>query len=355
MNRHRHCAPALLAMVSCVAAVHGQSMPTFALDRPTWIAPEPFTAVTALRELPGGGVLIADFDDEAVFLVAPAGQSVRRIGRSGAGPNEYRTPRRLVPLPGDSTLLLDRDGHRYLIIDPLGRIVSTQQFPPSVGTDAEFVRGADRDGRIYFTEGFLPRSPGGSMVVIKRWDRRTGYVDSVASVMAPNPTPVTRTLPGGQKVVVRRLMPYSPQDDWVVAPSGRIALIRASPYRVDWREVDGRITTGVPVNYAAVRVTDADKKLREPNGPPFQLEYPATKPAFREGGVLVDDQDRVWVRRERAASAGQVTWDAFDGRGRHLGTMLLPVSKQIIGITSRFIYVVRTDEDDLRWVEAYAR
>jgi hypothetical protein len=150
-------------------------------------------------------------------------------------------------------------------------------------------------------------------------------------------------------------MPYSPQDDWAVAPSGRLALVRAVPYRVDWREIDGRITTGNPVRYDAVRVTDADKKLREPNGPPFQLEYPPIKPAFREGGVIVDEQDRVWVRRERAVSAAQATWDAFDGRGRHLGTMLLSVNKQIVAITSRVVYVVRTDDDDLRWLEAYAR
>jgi hypothetical protein len=331
-------------------------MPALSVDRPAWVAAEPFSSVSAVRELPNGGVLVADFTDRGVFLVTSAGQGRRQVGREGAGPNEYRTPSRLIPLPGDTTLVLDRDAHRYLLIDGDGRLVETRQFPPLVDAGAEFMRGADQQGRLFFTVGFLPRSPDGpSTIEIQRWDRRLARVDTVATIMAPNPKPISRTLPGGQKVTGRRLMPYTPQDEWVVAPSGRLVLVRAAPYRVDWREADGRITKGEAVSFDPVRVTEADKRRREPDGPPFQLEYPQTKPAFWGGRVVVDDRDHVFVQRERAAAATHSTWDGFDARGKYLGSRQLPANKQIVAISARFVYVVRTDEDDLRWLEAYAR
>ena len=115
---------------------------------------------------------------------------------------------------------------------------------------------------------------------------------SVATVMATNPRPFTLKLPDGATGTGRRVMPFSLMEDWIVAPSGRVALVRTSPYRVDWRELDGRLTIGTPVQFTPVPVTEADRKAREPNGPPFRLEYPTTKPAFRDGTLVVDEQDR---------------------------------------------------------------
>lgn len=353
----RRCRKLILWVIAVVApAAPAQQMPRLALDRPSWTAVEPFTSVAALRELPGGAVLVSDAEERGVFLITAAGRTVRRLGRNGSGPGEYGTPTRLIALPGDSTMLLDRDARRFLLLDPKGGIVETKPFPPSVAAASAFMRGADRQGRVYFTEGAFAGAPTGpSALQVRRWNRNSGRVDDVATLLAPNPKPVERTLPSGQQAVIRRLMPFTPQDEWVVAPSGRVALVRAIPYRVDWWETDGRITGGRPVTFSAVPVTEADKRVREPAGPPYRLEYPATKPPFREGGVVVDDLDRVYVRRERVAAAPQTTWDIFDARGVHLGTAVLPTDKHIVAVSSRFIYVVRTDDDDLRWLEAYAR
>lgn len=356
MSLRRYSGMVLLGLIGSVTPGHTQGMPTIPLTRPTWVVMQPFTDVTAMRELRGGGILVADLSDQSVFIATGSGQSLQRLGRVGSGPNEYSTPTRLIPLPGDSTLLLDRDARRFLIIDPNGRFVATKPFPPVVNSGGEFMRGADRLGRLYFTVGFLSRSPSSpSTLAIYRWDRKSTKIDSVAAIMVPSPKPVERTIPGMGKAVVRLLMPFTPQDDWAVAPSGRIALVRALPYRVDWRELDGRITTGEAVRQASVPVTDADRKLREPQGPPFRLEYPATKPPFRRGMVVVDDRDHVYVRREGPAGASQATWDVFDPKGKYLVAMLLSVKKRIVAVTARFVYVVRTDENDLQWLEAYAR
>jgi len=155
-------------------------------------------------------------------------------------------------------------------------------------------------------------------------------------------------------MVVRRIMPFTPTDDWVVAPSGRVAVLRAIPYRLDWMELDGRVSQGGTVRYRPIPVAAADMKLREPRGPPYQLTYPDTKPPFKPS-LVVDDLDNVWVRREGTAGASDTQWDVFGAKGDHLRTVTLPANKRIVAITRRFVYVVRTDSDDLRWIEAYAR
>lgn len=345
----------VLAWVGVPARGSSQGQPNVSLVTPVWTAAQSFTAVSSLRVLRSGAVLVADFNDQSLYLLNQSGQNIRKLGRKGSGPNEYLTPLRLITMSGDSTWLLDRDAHRFLVISPTGQLIGTIPFASQLEAGGEFVRGGDQRGRLYFQNGFLARSPTQAATLpVYRWDRKTRQPDSIASIMVPNPQPIERTVPGVGKVIARRLMPFTPQDDWVVAPTGRVAFIRARPYRVDWRELDGTLTIGPAVAYQAVPVTDADRKAREPNGPPFQLVYPATKAPFTQGMTVIDDREQVWVRRERRAGASEVMWDVFDGKGKHLGVLTLPASKRIVAVTFRFVYVVRTDEDDLQWLEAYA-
>jgi hypothetical protein len=65
--------------------------------------------------------------------------------------------------------------------------------------------------------------------------------------------------------------------------------------------------------------------------------------------------DNVWVRRETAAGATVQPWDVFGADGAHRGVESVPMNKLLVAITKRFVYVSRTDRDDLRWLEAYAR
>lgn len=155
-------------------------------------------------------------------------------------------------------------------------------------------------------------------------------------------------------LMVRRIMPFTPEDDWGVAPSGRVAILRAMPYRLDWIETDGRSSEGQVVSATPVPITEADRRLHEPKGPPYRLTYPVTKPPFK-AGLVIDADDNVWVRRETRANATTQPWDVFSATGRHLGTVSLPTQKRIIAITRRFIYASMTDDDGLRWIEAYRR
>lgn len=360
--------PRLALVLACTAAylapLHAQAQrtaPALDLTRPAWTAAEPFTHITAVRELASGAVLLADIVDRRVHFVTASGRTMRTIGRTGGGPREFSVPAALVALRGDSTLLLDRDQRRFLIVTPTGELLDARRFPEALQQGAEFVRGADASGRLYFQASGLPANELSPFVALKRWDRRSGQIDSVAAVLMPNPMPVRMEVSPSMKeagftgtATVRRIMPYSPEDAWAVAPSGRLVIVRTNPYRVEWVETTGRIVRGAPVTVAPVPVVDADHRAFEPPGMRIKLTYPAVKTPFR-GDPVIDADDNVWVRRETAAGATVQPWDVFGADGTHRGVVSVPMHKLIVAITKRFVYVSRTDRDDLQWLEAYAR
>lgn len=327
--------------------------PSFAT--PAWTAAQSFTSVTGVRELRSGAVLVADFSEPAVYLISAVGKSAKVIGRKGAGPSEYTSPSRLFPLPGDSTLILDRDADRYLVVDPNGKIVSTTPFPAETKGYGQLTRSVDGLGRVYFQSSFVAQSETGpNTLPILRWNRPAIRIDSVATVMMPTPKVTEGKLPSGEQAVTRRLMPFSAADDWMVAPSGRIAVLSPSPYRLTWHELNGKSTVGAAVAFQPVPVTDQDRKAYEPKGPPFRLIYPETKPPFVSTTMVVDHLSRVWVQRSVAAGAKTRQWDVFDAAGKLIATVPLSSDRKILTVTARFIYVIHRDADDVQWLEAYA-
>lgn len=101
-------------------------------------------------------------------------------------------------------------------------------------------------------------------------------------------------------------------------------------------------------------VTDGDRKLTEPAGPPFRRTYPATKPAFDNDAVVLDDKARLWVGRNVRSGSPARAWDVFDSRAKQLGTVSVPTSKRIMAVSARFVYVLWTDDDDVQWLQAYS-
>ena len=351
---------ALLCVLLPTAATAQAAAPLLRLGRPAWVALEPFVSVSAVRELANGDVLVSDPGDRALVSITRGGTAQRALGRTGAGPLEYQSPTFLVALQGDSTLLIDAPARRALVLSPTGAPVRTLRFPEALGVGAELVRAADRRGRLYFLAAPLaPRESKDAAVALMRWPRGGGDAEQVARVRVPQPQPVPVPLTEGfkretgmQTLVARRIQPFTPQDDWVLAPSGRVAIVRTDPYRVDWISEDGRLAEGAANAYVPVVVTEADKRQREPSGPPFRFVYPATKPPFQIG-VVLDQQERVWVQRSKLAGAPTARWDVFDGRGALVGSVDLPAMVRLLAFSRRFVYLVRTDDDGLEWLEAH--
>ena len=85
--------------------------------------PEPFSYLSAVRELADGRILAADPISQVLLRLDLDAGTVDTLGRHGAGPQEYKGPDQVFPLPGDSTLLVDLGNGRLTVIDPEGTFV----------------------------------------------------------------------------------------------------------------------------------------------------------------------------------------------------------------------------------------
>jgi hypothetical protein len=224
------------------------------------------------------------------------------------------------------------------------------------GEGAEYAREAlgrvARDGEA--TESWVTR-------------RRGARLDSLVKLRNPF-TVVDESQ--GFRMILR--VAFSPADGFAVARDGAVAIVRAEPYRVEWQEPNGRIVQGPVYAFDPLPITAADReavaaerrgaalpgnvRINRPDGTPItgQLTVPearfaAAKPAFVPEGILIDRQDRVWVRRHAARGAPAV-YDVFDRRGDRVDRVQLPPRTSLAGFGPEAIYLARADEDDLLWV-----
>jgi hypothetical protein len=343
---------------------------------------ESFDEVGGLRELAGGKVLVIDRGARSVVLIDFSRGSQTPVGRNGQGPGEYQFPGDLVPLPGDSTLVSDRISRRFLVVGPDGTLGKTIPFPDGLSGPAE-ARGADPQGRIFF-QGSPFSGPDADMTAIPdsvpllRWDRARNTLDTVTRVKIPG-LKVSTSGGANSRMVMIRPQPYTLQDEWAVGSTGSLALARVGDFHVEWWNGSQRVA-GQPVSYTPVRVTDDDKNAfikalqnskgrivvnqggvgpREMKGPPpavaSDFQWPQTKPPFVERGSFVTPEGEFWIRRTTEARDSTPTYDVFDQRGAAIGRVLLQPSHRVVGMGKGVVYVARTDDDGLQWLERYRR
>jgi hypothetical protein len=383
----RGAAPVAIAMLSLLAApptaLDLAAQQPIALGEPTAVAAEPRGAVSGLRELPGGGLLVADGVEGRLYRLSPDLAAVETVGREGQGPKEYRQPDRLFALPGDSTLMLDLGNGRLALLAPDGSIARTEPIARDDGDGGLVLvlpRATDARGGIWFE---VREGPGGrpvDSIEVRRLDPATGAAETVARLAPP---PVKRSTGGGPGAMQERIMPvpFGAADGWAVGPAG-LVVVRADPYRVERVTPDGSRATGPVVDWTPVPVRRADRTewldalggglmvmVTEENGvaranfrrgggrPPGldedAFEWPDGKPAFFPDGVSVDPAGRAWVRRHVAAGRPSV-FDLFGPDGRRTGQVVLPAGRSLAGFGRDAVYLVRTDELEFAWLERYA-
>jgi hypothetical protein len=173
---------------------------------------------------------------------------------------------------------------------------------------------------------------------------------------------------------------WARQTQWVAAADGRIAMITPEPYQVTWLKGSTR-SAGPAIPFTPVKVTEAEKKEyvarmararptvmtfgggarggAAPRIDPPKMEdidFPETMPAFSgRDAVLITPEGELWVSRLRAASDKTPRYDVFDQRGQRIGEVALRPESRVVGFGRGSVYVARSDEDDLQYLERYQR
>jgi hypothetical protein len=350
--------------------------------------PEPFSFLSSVRERADGKVMVADPLSQVVLELDLAAGTADTLGRVGDGPQEYRQPDQVFPLPGDSTLLVDIGKVQLTVIDPDGTFHTGMKMASTTeggGFQVIMPRFVDDGGRLYFTGTVRMGEGPEDSTQVARYDRDTGTVDTMGWTWRPAPK-VTRS---GDNVSSMSTQ-MAGRDDWAVGPNGEFAIVRANDYSVEWRFPDGRMVKGPPNSVETPRITDDDKYAfldrrssaglmmmvsassegamdmsmsrggagmmgDEPNL--LDYEWADRFPPFRPDRARVSPRDELWV--ERWLPDGRPPQvNVFDREGVMKGTIDLPEGREVVGFGTTAdgapaVYLVRTDEFDLKWLERY--
>ena len=379
MNRCR-----LLLLVGLIPGGRGAAQ-EIRLTKPAARLAHQFSTIGGVRELADGRVLVADGIDDVVLRANFVTQKIDTIGRAGPGPGEYRAPDALFPLPGEATMVVDLGNARLSIFDGAGKYresIPIAQGQPGQGAFAlVFPRAVDANGRIYYQP--MGGGPRADSAVVVRWDRATAKFDTIARVKLP-PMIIKESGGPNNRSSRQRPVPYPPQDAWMAAPDGRVALVRAPAYRIDWVSPAGDWTVGKPIVAGPVPIRDAEKKeyladqaanglsvsmennngrvsmrmsrgrssIGQDDAPDLgATEWPATKPAA-SGLLFAGPDGLVWVERSVPAGAAR-TYDVIGPDGAVATRVTLPVGRRVVALGARGLYVRHIDADGINYLERY--
>jgi hypothetical protein len=259
-----------------------QSLPPIRQLGPvTAVAKEPLGAVSSVRHLPDGRVLVNDIIGRRVVMFDPTLSAVTVIAdTTSATANAYGVRAGgLIAYRGDSTLFVDPASLSMLLIDPNGKITRVMSAPRA--QDVGFLVGGpfgnpgfDPNGRLVYRAppnfaAMMPRPGSGDRLpqfptppdsaALVRFDLTTRKVDTVTFFKTPKITMnVTRSPDGGVRVS-NITNPLLQGDDWVMLPDGTIALVRTKDYHVDWLSPDGTMTPSPKIPFQWERLTDEAK------------------------------------------------------------------------------------------------
>ena len=342
--------------------------------------PEPFGYVGGIRVLFDGRVLLADPLGQVLVAVDTERGTADTIGQVGSGPREYRQPDAVFPLPGDSTLLIDLGNGRLTVLGPDLSFGETRPIPQETAGGLLTIvmpRFTDSMGRIYYQpETFTAAGPADSAAIV-RLDRSDNSVDTIGAVML---SPSRQSRQGGRILMTRG--PLRPRDDWAAGADGRVAIVHAQDYSIEWISVSGERVVGPPVSYPRLPVRrpemeawveaqavtsvnvrtmmsasgERTMQFSRGGGPVRGIDaydWPDELPPFRPRRSTVAPNGELWVERYvRAGSASVV--DLFGEGGAKTGETTLPHDRRVVGFGDGVVYLVYTDGVGLEWLERYS-
>ena len=356
----------------------------------------PLGAILRVRERSDGSVLAADPLGRVFLSIDMDRGTADTIGGIGGGPDEYGQPDVVWRLADDRSLLVDLGNARLTEVAADNSFGATLPLssgtpgPPGSGSDFEIriPEGVDDAGRIYYQGRVMAIGDGDppTEAPLRRWDPDADVVDDITMLLLPERKISRSGGPGNQSVSMRQV-PLSPEDAFAVAPSGRVAVVRAEPYHVEWIEPDGSVVSGPEVAYDPTPI-GMDEKIawtqrsgrtgggisismsidndrvqtdfsrggssRDPSRSDVnKYDWPDVMPPFVSNGVVTGLDGTVWVQRSLPAGAAPI-YDVFDAEGRLTGQVGFEAGRQLVGFGAESAYVVRFDEFDVPTIERYA-
>jgi hypothetical protein len=301
-----------LAATASEASLAQSLPPVRQLGPVTAVAKEPLGAVTTVRHLPDGRVLVNDIVGRRVVMFDSALSLVTVVAdTTSATANAYGVqPGGLIAYRADSTLFVDPASLSMLLIDPGGKVARVMAAPRANGVG--FLVGGpfgnpgfDPKGRLVYrappnfaafrqapqsggSGNRLPQFPTPpDSAALVRFDLATRQTDTATFFKTPKfNLSVTQSPDGGMRVT-STTNPLPQGDDWALLPDGTIALVRTKDFHVDWLNPDGTTTASPKIPFQCERLTD-EAKVAFVDSAKIAIEKQRASGQFgRDGGQVV--------------------------------------------------------------------
>jgi hypothetical protein len=106
---------------------------------------------------------------------------------------------------------------------------------------------------------------------------------------------------------------------------------------------------------AAMRF-DAEQTGSEPRSPDTFTGWPAELPpytGFRTYPIVPTPEGHIAIKRTPSARAPEARYDIVNREGRLVSRIVLEPGHAIVGFGRQSVYVVRTDQDGLQWLQRH--
>ena len=335
--------------------------------------------VSGARELKDGRILISDAKRAAVYAIDPKAGTAAQIGSPGGGETQYAQPGGFYAGMADTVYLLDRGQARVSLISPTGAIVGTRSIRRkgySGSSDADLdLQQVDSRAFAYFTDRGLRLTGmvGGvstDSAPLLRLDPSRQHIDTIALLRQAQ----KKITQADAHMQMTREIRGSPRDGWGTAADGSVAIVRGSPYRVEWYSASGKVTRGPVISFEPIPYTSDEKAAitaanaksatsvgmagaagedRKSVSSAGDDLFAPTKMAFDPTDVIVSSEGRVWVPRTQKFGSTIVVYDVFDRKGDRVDRVELPPRNRVIGFGPGSVFAVERDEKGVPTLRKY--
>lgn len=309
--------------------------------------PDEFGRVTGVVAGRDGTIYVADGFAYEVRAFSPEGEVIRRTGREGSGPGEFRSILSLGML-GDTIVVLDHRNARLGFLSPAGEWLGQRLYNRVSGPDVRiFQTGAHE----FYIPALRAGSSAGMEVVFVRHDP-AGAIES-SPVRPEVDAPSYYVWCRATQRFVFFVPEWAPSLLRVPAPGGQIAESWSGNYRIAFLDAAGDTIRVIERDLPRLIPTDEEwdrqvaqfdsilSELSAPSCDPRRPQRPEEKALIR--AILFDDEGGLWV--ERRTEDG-FALDAFDHLGALRGSVNIPTRAEGVSVFIRGdrVYVVVQDE-----------
>lgn len=324
-----------------------------------------------------GRLWVFDRPTNSIFLFGADGHLIRRVGRQGGGPGEYRQAGGMVALSDGGLALWDPSNARVSFLDSSGTFRTSWPLPGGFATNDGLLR--DTSGVLYLKRPVTPPREGEILGRLGLVRLREGgaFGDSLVppDLDVPRELYVATRVNGGNRSQSSTSSRFAPNYYWGWHPEGRFVVAHGGRGEIVVAAAGGkalvirRETPAVPIageerDEEKARITYAMRRT-DPgwtwSGPPIpEVKAPIS-------GLFLAADGRIWVtvpvpsepvpaedqpvRRDSLAPVMHyrtpLVYEVYSSSGRFLGRIAFPGRTRLVEARDNFVWAIVRDADDL--------